>query len=83
MNDRQWTPLDQKRPPTQVKVALVCVDIQNGVVHALGWLDLSGEWVITAIPTDQTPIKEITHWCELPDSLPGYRKGDPWPQIER
>jgi hypothetical protein len=30
--------------------------------------DLDGEWVITAFPVSTTPIKEISHWCPLPNA---------------
>jgi hypothetical protein len=83
VSEKEWTPLDQKRPSAQVTVGLVCVDFNGNVAHALGWLDLNDEWVITAIPTHEAPLKEISHWCELPTSLPGYHKGDPWPEIRK
>lgn len=79
MESTQWIPLDVKRPSAQVEVVLACVDIHDNVVHALWWLSLQGEWIITAIPASDAAIKEVSHWCMLPTSKPGYRKADAWP----
>jgi hypothetical protein len=51
------------------------VTTDRDFAHALGWLNLEGEWVITAFPVGQTPTA-ITHWCELPATTPDFAKGD-------
>lgn len=79
----QWISVELQRPPAQVQVGLKCVTANRDFAHALGWLNLEGEWVITAFPVGETPI-EITHWCELPTMVPDSPKGikgNPWPPI--
>lgn len=59
MESTQWIPLDVKRPSAQVEVVLACVDIHDNVVHALWWLSLQGEWIITAIPASDAAIRKL------------------------
>ena len=78
MVEKLWIAAAQQHPPTQVPVALKCLDANNNVTYALGWL--SDEWVITAFPVGTTPIC-ISHWCNLPNEAMLHSKTDPWPPI--
>jgi hypothetical protein len=75
MPESVWIAVEQQRPRTQVEVALKGRTNGGGVRTAVGWLSEDKSWVLTAEPK-QDSLLEITHWCELPDTVPPYAKGD-------
>jgi len=80
MAENLWIPVAKQHPPTQVLVALKCVEQNHDVTYALGWLRDADEWVITAFPVGTAPIC-ISHWCNLPNAAVPHSKTDPWPPI--
>jgi hypothetical protein len=76
MPESVWMAVDQQRPKTKVEMALKGRTHGGGIRTAVGWLSEDGRWVLTAEPK-QDSLLEITHWCELPDTIPPFAKGDP------